>query len=229
MKKEILDKAMQIINNIKGIEKEEYFFLLASFVMYFKSPLSREKWNTFHSKVENSKINLEDAVFMTDEEKNPEFFNDPKITKKYKTEVKNTLFQNLLETKNKLSLKYKFQNKTDTILIPDIINPNEFTVFPKMYIEKMINEGERINELTGHPFSWEVVESIKSNTPILKYTSKKISAETMMSQIKDEITKLQKMTSRCIMCKSPNINHKSLHESQCIYFCTLNCMKKWDS
>lgn len=224
MKKQIFEQAVQTLSNLSDITRDEFYFLLASFVMYFQSPLYKETWNTFPKLVEQGKITVQDGLFTTDEEKNPETF---------KKKMNDILFDLLLKTKKKLQQKVPFTPTVneDIILIPDVVEPTtECTLFPKQYLKKVIDNGIHINELTGHPFAWYIVEAIKLDKPIqqTKKHCKKISSESLMKYIQTDIDRLSRLAQCCIVCKCSTIKHKSMSAYQCIYFCSFKCMEKWE-
>jgi len=227
MKKDILNKIIQSTYKIENLKKDEFFFIIASMIMYFNTQLSKEVWNTFPKKIEQGIIDLDTAVLMSEEEKNPEYFLNPKILKKDKIELKDKLFNILIDTKKNIQDKLSF-SEDKIIIIPDIVDSTQFTIFPKMYLHKLIKENNYNNELTGQPLAWNVVEAIKTNTPLHKLFTKKITKETLLQYINSDLDKLQRITNRCIACKCSKIIYKSMFESQCIYFCSLECMKKFE-
>lgn len=233
MKKTILEQAVRIISSTPGVQKEEFYFLLASYIMYFNSPLNKETWNTFTKKVEQKKITTQEAIFTTDEEKNPDFFK--KITKTKKSEIKDIIFGILCKTKSKLENLVPFSNTEknvvdEIILIPDVINPStECTIFPKTYLRKMIENGTYINELTGHPLAWHIVDAIKTGKDIYNRTGKKVSSNYLLGHADTELEKLNRITQCCIVCKCSNPTYKSIYSFQCVFFCSLKCMEKWEN
>lgn len=223
MKKQILDQAIQILHTLPDLSSEEFYFLLASFVMYFSTPLSKESWNTFPKLIEQGKVDVKDGLFMTDEEKNPGF----------KKKMTDMIFENLIKTKKRIQSRIPFNSRepgTDIVLIPDIIEPSsECTLFPKSYLKGLFDKKVYTNELTGHPFAWHIVESINLNKPVStsKRNGKRVNSESLLKYIKSEIDHLNRLAQCCIVCKCSTTKYKSLLACQCIYFCSLKCMEKW--
>lgn len=227
----IIEKTIKILQD-KCFPKQQFYLLLASFIIYFKQPLKDEKWNTFPSKIQNGVISLEDGIFMLDEEKISEFFNNPKILKKHKLELKEKIFHIMISTKRRLELNYPnlYCNSCNVVCIPDIIHSYEQpTFFPREYIENQIKNENYVNELTGHKFSWDMVNSIKNNTysfPI--EDKKKIDFDELVKCVEREISHLNKFSKHCNICKRRSTEFKSIKNYQMVYFCSLDCMEKWE-
>lgn len=236
MKSAILSQSIDYLMKQPDLQKEEFYFLLASFLIYFKSPLKNEKWNTFATSIEDGTIPLEKGLLMTDEERNPQIFKSAKISSKIKQQIKDLLFEQLVKLKKTLIAKYPFQTSshstTDIVLIPDIIDPSDTpTMFSKEYLTKQIQSGKYTNELTGHPLSWDIVESIKQNqSPVLKsnYKIKKVTTKYIMDYIQKDLARCTYLSEHCFVCKSKNINFKSIKNYQTLCFCSLSCIEKWD-
>lgn len=224
MKKQILDQAIQILQSLTDLSSEEFYFLLASFVMYFSAPLNKEPWNTFPKMVEQGKISVNDGLFMTDEMKNPTG---------YKKKMNDSLFENLIKTKKRVQGKIPFTSgptMNDIVLVPDIIEPSsECTLFPKSYLKELFHKKIYTNELTGHPFAWHIVESINLNKlgSVPKRAGKKVNSESLLKYIRTEIEHLGRLSQCCVVCKCSSTKYKSLLACQCVYFCSLKCMEKW--
>jgi hypothetical protein len=234
MKKLILDQAKSVLSQVHNLSRDEYYFLLASFIMYFDSELKKEPWNTFVFRVEQNKIPLEQAVFSTDEEKNPDLFLNPNIPKNTKSEVRDVLFEYLIQTKRKLQTKVPFTpsfHPSEIIVIPDVIDPvsEKPTLFPMQYLKNCLEKGVTINELTGHPFSWETVESVRSGKQKSLEHRKRVQPDILLKTVVDEIERLHRLSRCCIMCKCSSTKFKSIWSYQCIFFCSLRCMEKWDA
>jgi len=235
MKKLILDQAVQVLSQTSDISQEEFYFLLASFIMYFDSSLKKEPWNTFAFRVEQNNIPVEQAIFLTDEEKNPDLFLNPNIPKKTKAEVRDVLFEYLVQTKRKLQTKIKFTpplSRSEIIVIPDVIDPTseQPTLFPVYYLKKCLEQGTLVNELTGHPFSWETVESIRSGRSGSSFEHRKrVQPDVLTKYMVDELERLHRLSRCCVVCKCSTTKFKSIWSYQCIFFCSLQCMEKWDN
>ena len=138
----IIEQSIRILKS-KCLPKQEFFFILASFIVYFKKPLNSEIWNSFSKKIENGLIPIEMGLFMLDEEKNPDIFGNDKIPKKSKLKLKEKIFHIILLTKRELEQKYPNVYKTNCniVCVPDVIHKYEKpTFFPKYYIENQLNQ-----------------------------------------------------------------------------------------
>lgn len=230
----------QLVDTIlcrKDIKKGEMYFILASVMMYFKTPLKTQDWNTFRGRIENGELSLQEAIFMTDEEKNPEIWK--RLNKKTKTELEEYLMNCLFNTRKYLLKKYpelkssgketKKEEPVDIICIPDL-NQNMPTFFSKKYIKDLLKKKVYVNELTGQPFTWETVEQIQKNkiTDCTKISKKCVDAETFKKLMTRDLSQLQKLATCCIKCKNKNTDFKSIKEYQTIYFCSLKCMNDWE-
>ena len=196
----ILEQGINFLNNT-CISKQEFYFILASFLIYFKPPLSEEPWNDFKKRVVSGDISIEDALFMSDEEKNPEIFHSKKqiLNKDLKIKIDSLCLQMKREIEKNFSSLYK-ENQPDIICIPDVIKSwDEPTFFPKDYIEKQVMiDTKYTNELTGHPFSWDFVDSVKNKTIKNDYNNmphtKKMDCKDIIKYMKKELNYLYKTT-----------------------------------
>jgi hypothetical protein len=201
--------------------------------MYFKSPLKTQEWNTFQIKVKNGEISLQEAIFMTDEEKNPELWKH--INKKTKIQLVEYLTTCLLNTRKYILKKYpdlkmnsrsKEDNELDVVCVSSLVP----TFFPKNYIKDLLKKKVYINELTGQPFPKELIEQIQKNkiTDCRTISKKCIDNESFKKLMTRDLNQLQKIASCCVKCKSKEPKFKSIKEYQTIYFCSLKCMNDWD-
>lgn len=227
----IIEESIEYLQNI-CLPKQEFYFVLASLLVYLNQPLSDEPWNVFKKKIINKEISIENALFMSHEEKNPGVFKYGK-----KTELVRSIDMMILRIKRDLEKKfpnlYK-KNKSDVVCIPDVIKSyDEPTFFSKKYIENQIRNSDYTNKLTGHPFSWEFVESIKTNSvtnivPNNNEINRKTSLENIIKYVKKELDNLHKTTKYCMICKKKKVEHKSVQNYRFVYFCSLECMDKWN-
>lgn len=235
----LLQQLVEIISCRKDISKGEMYFTLASVMMYFKSPLKTQEWNTFRSRVENGNISLQEAIFMTDEEKNPDIWK--KINKKTKTELTEFLTNCLLNTRKYLLKKYpdlkplEIKNQSneeslDIVCVPDPNNGNLPTFFSKKYIKNLFKKKVYINELTGQPFPKHIIEQVQKDKIVdcRKMAQKCIDKDTFKKLMYRDLVRLQKLASCCIKCKNKEPSFKSIKEYQTIYFCSLKCMNDWE-
>jgi hypothetical protein len=231
----ILQQLIDIVSCRKDITRGEMYFIISSVLMYFKSPLKTQEWNTFHLKVKNGDIPLQEAIFMTDEEKNPELWK--KVNKKTKSQLDEYLTTCLLNTRKYLLKKHpdlklnsrsvKKDELEDIVLYVPGATP---TFFPKNYVKDLLKNKIYINELTGQPFPKEVIEQIQKNKTIdcRKASKKCIDNDTFKKLMTRDLNQLQKLTSCCIKCKNKDSKFKSIKHYQTIYFCSLKCMNEWD-
>lgn len=202
--KSLINKIKKYLND-QDLTKGEFYFFLASFMMYFMKPLVDEEWNTFPYKIKNKIISVENGLFLTDEEKNDNFkFVDKKV-----------LFNILLKTKEYLLLQYpnlydSINNRSYVI----IKHNKEFMSFPKnMFSSKKIKIPT-------------IFKTTKQN--FIEIQNKK----TLNEQVEKEIEKLEHHIDHCSMCKNKKtgkkkLPFKSLHKHQTMYFCSLNCLNNW--
>jgi hypothetical protein len=93
---------------------------------------------------------------------------------------------------------------------------------------KQIEQGHPVNELTGHPFAWDIIESIKQNRPIHSQKTKKVSSEQFLDYIQKDISKYIRTVQCCIVCKNKNTKFKSIKDYQTYSFCSLKCIEHWN-
>jgi hypothetical protein len=232
MKSTILEQAQNIVNELPYDLPSKYMFL-ASFVVYFKSPLKSEAWNRFPKTIERKEKSVRDGLFSTDEEKNPLFWNDSKISARFKTQVRNQIFEELLRVRDSLVRKKLFGQKTSRTLvsIPDFSNPKaDPTLFPIEYLRQQVEKGKYVNELTGQPLSWTVVEQVKRNssTEGSSHAGRLMSGELIKSLILKEIEQIKRYQEACAVCGKKFRQFKTLRDYQTVYFCTLKCLSLWD-
>jgi hypothetical protein len=237
MKSVFIQRAIEILQEQSNIQESEFYFLLASFMIYFKSPIRNEPWNTFSENIEEGKIPFEKGILMTDEDRNPHIFKNSKVSSKMKQDLKQILFEQLIRTKKSLESKYTFHvQSVEVVLVPDIIDSSRPpTLFPKTYLQKQIQNGKYTNELTGHTFTWDIVEQIKqiktnpSNQINFKLSSKrkKVSDSVFLDYLQKDLSKCSKVIQCCAVCKNKNTNFKSIKNYQTIPFCSLKCIEHW--
>lgn len=232
---EIIMKTISVLNSKNIASEGEFFFILASMFVYVSSPLKGEKWNIFGQKLLLDEIPLEIAIFMSDEQKNPDIFFSTTISKKQKYVYLQMIFDSIVISKQKLQKKFsqlfKPVDQNCVVLVPDIIDSySNPTCFPYEYLKSQLEKGIFSNELTGHPFSWSIVDSVKNNNPIHKYqTNKKsVSQDIMMKYIQKELNNLSKIITCCIICRSKSTPFKSIHDYQTLYFCSIKCLNNWE-
>jgi hypothetical protein len=204
--------------------------------MYFKTPLKTEPWNQFKKQIEEGQISLHEAIFLTDEEKNPHIWN--KLNKKNKLEFQQYLDACLLNTRKYLIKNYpnlkvtkSSKNESNIVCVPDLTYAGSYpTFFPKTYIKTQLKNKVYINELTGQPFSWEWVEQLQKNrlADCTKLSSKCVDEDTFIKILNREVVKLHKLSTHCINCKKRSVAFKSIKNYQTIYFCSLKCMNDWE-
>lgn len=239
MKPSTLQHAIQFLQGQPDMQKGEFFFLLASFVMYFKSPIRNEPWNTFSERIENGSLPFEKGILMTDEERNPHIFKNTKVSIKLKQDIRQILSEQLIRTKKTLESKYSFQNWSSTqstdnlnnlniIVVPDVIDPSRTpTLFPKSYLKKQIQKEKFINELTGHSFAWDLVDALKHDKPLKKKKMKKVSPQIFLDLIQKDLNKCSRTIQCCVVCRNKNIKFKSIKNYQSVSFCSLKCIEHW--
>lgn len=239
MKSVFTQRAIEILQEQSNIQESEFYFLLASFIIYFKSPIRNEPWNTFSENIEEGKIPFEKGLLMTDEERNPHVFKSSKVSSKMKQDLKQILFEQLIRTKKSLESKYTFHvQSVEVVLVPDIIDSSRPpTLFPKTYLQKQIQNGKYTNELTGHTFTWDIVEQIKQIKQIKTNSSnqsnklfskrKKVSDSVFLDYLQKDLSKCSKVIQCCAVCKNKNTNFKSIKNYQTIPFCSLKCIEHW--
>jgi hypothetical protein len=230
----LIQKLYEIISCRSDISQGELYFILSSVMMYFKTPLKTESWNLFKKRIEEGHLSLHEAIFLTDEEKNPHVWN--KLNKKTKQELQNYLNVCLLNTRKYLLKHYPdlkpkpFKVDSCIVYVPDLHSGSFPTFFSKAYIKNQLRHKVYINELTGQPFSWEWVDQLQKNKLVdcTKISPKCIDSETFKKLIQREISKLNKLTTHCIHCKKRSTSFKSIKNYQTIYFCSLKCMNEWE-
>jgi hypothetical protein len=217
----------------RDIHSGELYFILASVVMYLRSPLKDEAWNQFKLLLEKNAIPIEDACFMTDEEKNPHVWS--LLNKKTRTEFQTYLTECLLTTRKYLLKKYPHlpQNQAQhlsVVCIPDMTNPDiPPTFFPTQYIKAQLKHKSYVNELTGQPFSWTIVDKINKNQPgITIEQPKTVKADMFLKLMTRELASLEKQSTHCTACKRKSTFVKSIKDYQTVYFCSIKCMNAWD-
>lgn len=204
--KQLILKLKKILNE-KNLTYGEFYFFLASFMMYFTKPLINEEWNNFPYKIKNKIISLEEGLLMTDEEKN---FKDLKVLKDNTRPFNSSSFINiLLETKKQLILQFPtlYKNKQSYVII-------------KQYKENVLFPYSKINDLK---------DSIKISNSSLKIKNKKLTNDL----IKKHIEKLEKNINYCKMCNNKKkgkkkLPFKTLNKHQTFYFCSLECLDNYN-
>ena len=56
---QVLQEAISILDQRTDLDVATKYVLLASFLMYFKSPLKSEKWNTFPSRILRREVSVQ--------------------------------------------------------------------------------------------------------------------------------------------------------------------------
>lgn len=215
------------------ISKGEFYFVLSSVMMYFRPPLKGEAWNQFKVLVEKQAIPLSEAIFMTDEEKNPHVWS--LMNKKTRQEFQSYLTECLFATRKHLLKRYPGLHKKEpvhssAVCIPDTTDCEALpTFFPVQYIKTQLKNKVYTNELTGQPFSWTTVEKINKNESICTIARPKtVSTDAFQKIMTRELAHLQKLTTHCIHCKRKSTGFKSIKNYQAVFFCSLKCMNDWD-
>jgi hypothetical protein len=88
-----------------------------------------------------------------------------------------------------------------------------------------------VNELTGQPLSWTVVEQLRTPSGIpdnAPAAARKISADMLQKLLTREVEKLKDLYEVCTVCRKKTKQFKTLRDYQTIYFCSLNCLEKWE-
>lgn len=204
--KQLILKLKKILTE-KNLTYGEFYFFLASFMMYFTEPLVNEKWNNFPYKINNKIISLEEGLLMTDEEKNtnpigptgPIGFTDI-----------------LLETKKQLILQFPtlYKNKQSYVIVKQY---KENVLLP--YSKINLKDTKRVNHF-----------GINDSLPF----SVKIKNEKLTNElVKKHIEKLEKNINYCKMCNYKKIGKKklpfkTLNKHQTLYFCSLECLNNYN-
>jgi hypothetical protein len=229
----LIQSFCDLLSQRTDITPGELYFILASVVMYLRSPLKDEQWNQFRVLLEKNAISMDDACFMTDEEKNPHVWS--LLNKKTRTEFQNYLSECLLATRKYLLKKYphlphKHTQVSSVVCIPDMTNPDiPPTFFPSQYIKAQLKHKSYVNELTGQPFSWTIVDKINNNQPTCTITQPKtVKTDVFLKLMTRELASLQKKSTHCTACKRKSVNVKSIKDYQTVYFCSLKCMNAWE-
>lgn len=231
----IVDEATRLLQqSFPEIDANTKYMLLASFIMYFKSPLKGESWNTFPQRVSNRAVSVRDALLSTDEQKNPEYWNA--VPAKEKSKRHKDLVANLLTARDKLVRKRVFaaDPRTQATVVPvsDPTTPHsEPTFFPVDYLRDQINQGNYINELTGRPFSWIDVEQVR--TPHAAVSSlgapfRSVAGAIVLKGVTHELEQIKQSFEICAVCRKRTRQFKTLRDYRTVYFCSLDCLGKWD-
>lgn len=245
MKAQLLQDAIALLNAAPSqVDAATKYWLLASFVVYFKSPWKGEKWNTFPQRVEKGQVPLRDALYSTDEEKNPHFWKDSKVSAKTKKDTERQLFDALLPLRDSLRKKKYFTESTSSsaasgtlVAIPDLSTPHgEPTFFPVDYLKRQVEQGNYINELTGQPLSWMDVEQIRTSgsanaTSLPSGSSgrtRQMGGELIKRLLIRELEQLKQYHETCVVCRKRTRQFKTLRDYQTVYFCSLKCLSAWE-
>jgi hypothetical protein len=236
MKRIILHELLRALESLSNVSREEYYFLMASVVMYFQSPLKDESWNTFPAQLEAGKWPVSDALLLTDEEKNPHFWTDARIPKRVKEAASQMLFEQLLRFRKRLAKTYPYPHSA----LPSVVTvPNSPlradeppAVFPTQYLHEQFKTGKYVNELTGDPLSWTFVEQVKQVKPTMPPSStrgpnRRIPTEKFMEDVTRELRVLQFNRGHCQICRAKSTRFKSVWKYQTVEFCSLDCLRKW--
>lgn len=237
MRRIILHELLSALKALPDVSREEYYFLLASVVMYFQSPLKEETWNTFPAQLEARKWTVAEAVLLTDEEKNPHFWLDARVSKRVKDAASQLVFEQLLRFRKRLGKTYPYPHAA----IPSVVavpNPplradEPPAVFPTQYLHEQFKTGKYVNELTGDPLSWTFVEQVKQvnnsavTTPPARGATRRIPADKFMDEVTRELRVLQFNRGHCQICRAKNTRFKSIWKYQTVEFCSLDCLRKW--
>jgi hypothetical protein len=212
--------------------------MLADVMVYFDPAIKKSSWNTFSRKVENKTIPIPQAIFMTDEEKNPELF-DPKFTSK---RVRTEILSNIREIRNKVKHKFEQQKKDlpqiELVVIPDLVRPQNEppTIYTLDRIRALVQDGKVINDLTGQQFPWEIIDMVRSNKPnTFKFHlehCKQVDNDTFLKLLSKELVRLDKIVKKCATCKNKLLQghhtYKTLYNYQIIRFCSQKCFNDFD-
>lgn len=231
---QVLHEAISILDQRTDLDVASKYLVLASFLVYFKSPFKSEKWNTFPSRILRRDLSVQQGLYSTDSEKNPEFWIPSSVPTKIKKEVQELLFTSLWPLRDALVRKNYFSAPQSLIAIPDPATPTKnATLFPVDYLKKQVDQGNYVNELTGHPLSWMVVEqvrspsaSIPSRTPSTRHRT--VQPTLVQKLVQSEIDQLRTFHETCAVCRKKTRQFKTLHNYQTIYFCSLNCLSAWE-
>jgi hypothetical protein len=237
MKKQILQEALDLLRSLPDVTETEYYYLLASFLVYFQTPFKSEEWNTFPRRLEQKEWTVQRGLFSTDEEKNPEFWGNPRLSGRARKETQTRLFDGLRGLVPRVRKSYPFPTSTQTppampealvVSVPDATHPTaEPTLFPVHYLQQQLQKGVYVNELTGLPFSWTFVDQFRRGVCPTVSVRKSIPAEDFLQQIQNELTALKKNRSCCAVCQTKTNRFKSIRDYQTFYFCSLDCIRKW--
>jgi hypothetical protein len=236
MKTQIMQDAVALIDAIPNADPATKYMLLASFTLYFKTPWKGEKWNTFPQRVERGQLSLRDAIYSTDEEKNPHFWKDSKISAKVKKDTERQLFTMILSLRDSLRKKKYFSEarSSSLVAIPDLSTPHaEPTFFPVEYIRKQVEQGNYVNELTGQPLSWVDVQEIRNTGGSASDRSGSTRARHMASELIQrlvvrELEQLKQYYETCVVCRKRTRQFKTIRDYQTVYFCSLKCLGVWE-
>jgi len=232
---QVLQEAISILDQRTDLDVPTKYVLLASFLLYFKSPLKSEKWNTFPTRILRREVSVQQGLYSTDVDKNPEFWTSSSVPIKVKKEVQDHLFSALWPMRDALARKNYFSAPQSLIAIPDPATPTrDATLFPVEYLKKQVDQGNYVNELTGHPLSWMVVEQVRSPSasssgPASASTRHRTVQATLVQKlVQTEIDQLRAFHETCAVCRKKTRQFKTLHNYQTIYFCSLNCLSAWE-
>lgn len=232
---QVLQEAISILEQRTDLDVAAKYVLLASFLIYFKSPLKSEKWNTFPSRILRRQLSVEQALYTTDVEKNPEFWLSATVSAKIKKNVQDLLFASLWPLRDALVRKTYFNAPRTLIAIPDPTAPTrDATLFPVDYLKKQVQQGNYTNELTGHPLSWMVVEQVRSPSASASASAsassrnRTVPPETVHKLIQTELDQLRTSYETCAVCRKKTRQFKTLHNYQTVYFCSLKCLSAWE-
>jgi hypothetical protein len=237
MKAQLLQDAVTMINAIPQADPPTKYMLLASFVLYFKTPWKTEKWNTFPQRVEKGQVSLRDAIFSTDEEKNPLFWRDSKNSAKVKKDTERQLFAAIGPLGDSLRKKKYFPEvrSSSLVAIPDLSTPHaEPTFFPVDYLKKQVEQGNYVNELTGQPLSWVDVQDIRTSggrdrsPSSVSSRSRHMASELIQRLVVRELEQLKQYHEACVVCRKRTRQFKTLRDYQTVYFCSLKCLGVWE-
>lgn len=231
MRRKLQQELIYYLSHIPNLSVGEFYYMLASILTYFEPALKHESWNTFSLQIEKNQIPLQTALFMTDEEKLPYLFSNPKISKKQKQEALSFLFEQQKVMKDKLEQKKIWEHsRVQLVFIPDDEDPP--CIFPLSYLKENFLKGSFINELSGKLFSKDVIDAILKNK-YFKFGFKQnlttpIPNAQFLKLFSKELVRLDRITKDCWLCKKKQTQFKTLRKQQLIRFCSLTCLNEYE-
>lgn len=235
MRKKLQSEIIFFLNQIPDLSIGEFYFMLASMLIYFEPHIRQQTWNTFAFQIEKQQIPLQSALFMTDEEKLPYLFSNPKIPKKNKLEVLNYLYEQQRDLKEKLEQKKIWEHsRVQLAFISDESDDEAPAIFPIAHLKQKFSEGDFINELSGIPFPQETIDAVLKNKH--SKISCKLSPSTVtavpnnqfLKILGKELVRLDKVTKECWVCHKKETRFKTLRGHRMIRFCSLKCLEDYE-